>query len=250
MSQTDTETTISTERLTRLFNVGAHYGYSKSRRHPSTKPYIFGTKENIEIIDLAHTDELLSRAKAYAKKLGEEGKVLMFVGGKHESQKVVESVATRLGLPYVIGRWIGGTMTNFAETKKRIDRLDMLRTQREKGELAKYTKRERLMIDREIAKLEEKFGGLVGMDTLPHALFVVDSKFEHIAVHEARVSEKPLIALTNSDCDISGVDYPIVANDASRASIAFFVEEIGAAYQEGLQGQKEKTETKTETVTS
>lgn len=240
MIQTHTDSAISAERLERLFKIGAQYGYSKSRRHPSVQKFIFGTKENLEIIDLEKTNQLLESAKAYAKKLGEEGKTLLFVGGKHEAQRVVETVATRVGAPYVLGRWIGGTLTNFAEVKKRIERLDDLRTKKEKGELSKYTKKERLMIDREIAKLEEKFGGLVGMEGLPQVMFVVDPKFEHIAVKEAKQTGMKLIALANSDCNISDIDFPIVANDASRTSITFFVEEIGAAYLEGLKGAKTK----------
>ncbi len=222
-----------------MFSVGAHYGCSRARRHPSVAPYIYGTKEKLEIIDLTKTAAQLARAKEFAHTLGAEGKVLLMVGGKSEAQKAVRETAESLGLPYVAGRWIGGTLSNFPEIKKRVARLETLRTQREKGELAKYTKREQLMFDREIAKLEEKFGGLMGMEALPQALLVVDPRFEHIAVREAREFSLPVIALASTDCDIAPIAYPIVANDAARASIAFFVEEIGKAYGEGMRRKKE-----------
>jgi small subunit ribosomal protein S2 len=230
------------DMLQKLFSAGVHYGYSRSRRHPSTEPYIFGVKESIEIIDLAKVEELLEEAKRFVHGLGAEGKTLLLVGGKHEARHAVQHAGERTGLPYVCGRWIGGTLTNFPEIKKRIDRLENLRTRREKGELQKYTKRERLMIDREIAKLEEKFGGLVGMEEVPHAMFVIDSGFEHIAVAEAIEKGLPLIALSNSDCNISNIDYPIVGNDTARASVTFFVEEITRAYEEGRAAKKTAAE--------
>ena len=242
MSTTAT-TTVSVDegRLERMFSAGAHYAYSKSRRHPTTKPYIFGAKERVELLDLEKTGQLLDEAKAFVQGLGAAGKTILFVAGKNEAQKVIREAADGAGLPYVSGRWIGGTLTNFPEIKKRAERLVTLRNQREKGELSKYTKKERLLIDREIDKLEEKFGGITGMDAVPHAMFVVDSKSEYIAVKEARAQGLPVIALTNSDCDLSVVDYPIVANDAARASITLFVNEIKDAYLEGTRNKKKES---------
>lgn len=224
------------EHIKRMFAVGMHYGYSKARRHPSTSPYVFGVKDSIEIIDLTKVDALLERAKAFAHTLGSEGKTLLLVGGKHEARASVRNAAERTGLPFVCGRWIGGALTNFSEIKKRIDRLEDLRGRRERGDLAKYTKRERLMIDREIAKLEEKFGGLVGMTKVPDALLIVDPKFEHIAFAEATELQLPVIALANSDCNIAPIAYPIVGNDSARASIGFVVEEVVHAYEQGRKG--------------
>ena len=237
-----TEKKVENERLERMFAVGAHYGYSKSRRHPTVRPYVFGTKDRIEILDLEKTADLLDEAKAYMERLGATGKKILFVGGKNESQKIVRSVADNIDMPYVSGRWIGGTLTNFAEIKKRIDRLETLRSQREKGELSRYTKRERLMIDREIDKLEEKFGGLVSMTELPAALCVVDSKREHIAIEEARSLGLKIVALTNSDCNLSVIDHPVVANDAARASIEYFITELGSAYAAGTKTKKKENE--------
>lgn len=238
----DSGGTVDQERMSAMFSAGAHYGYSKSRRHPTTKQYIFGAKDRVEIIDLEKTSDLLDKAKAFMQQLGSLGKVVLFVGGKNEAQKPVRDVAEKLGMPYVSGRWIGGTLTNFSEIKKRVERLETLRTQRDRGELlSKYTKKERLLIDREIDKLEEKFGGLVSMKELPDTLVIVDNKREYIAVDEAQVMGKKIVALSNSDGNLAVADYPIVANDSARASITFFMNELGESYLEGTKTKKKET---------
>lgn len=214
-----------------MFQAGAHFGYIRSRRHPSVKPYIFGVKNKVEIFDLEKTETLLNEALAYVAKLASENKTILFVGGKHEARDIVKDAALSADLPYVSGRFIGGALTNFSEIRKRIERFESLTSQREKGELAKYTKKERLLIDREILDLEDMFGGLVSLKTLPAALFVIDAKRETIAVEEARKKGIPVIALCGSDNDITVVDYPIVANDASVDSISFFVKAVTDTYK-------------------
>jgi small subunit ribosomal protein S2 len=169
--------------------------------------------------------------------LGSERKILLFVGGKPESHKAIREAAARARAPYVVGRWIGGMLTNFSEIKKRVAHMQDLTTRREAGTLSKYTKFERLQIDREIDKLESMFGGLLPLgDKLPHAMFVVDPKREAIAIREAKRNNIPVIALANSDCNMHIIDYPIPANDAAIKSIAWFVSEIATAYKEGLDG--------------
>lgn len=216
-----------------LFNAGAHFGYVRSRRHPSVKPFIFGSKNKIEIFDLEKTSAALSLAASFAKSLGEAGGQILFVGGKNEAKEAVRRGAESLGLPYVDGRWIGGTITNFSEIRKRVMKLEQLTAEKEKGELGKYTKKERLLIDREIENLKNYFEGLSPMKELPKAVFVIDSKKENIAVREARDRHIPVIGLCGSDCDLKEVDYAIPANDSSRASIAFFINQIVEAYKEG-----------------
>lgn len=220
--------------IDRMFAVGAHYGYSKSRRHPSIKPYIFGVKNWVEIIDLEKTDELLKSAKEFAKQLGETGKTILFVGGKNEAKSAIVEGADGISMPYVTGRWIGGTITNFSEIKKRIAKMGDLSLKKDKGELAqKYTKKEQVMLDREIENLKENFFGIKDMSEIPHALFVVDPKRESIAVKEATQKGIPVIGLLNSDSNLNDVDYPIVANDATQKSIKFFIDEIITSYKEG-----------------
>jgi small subunit ribosomal protein S2 len=231
----DTQETIEKSPLIdALFSVGAHYGYKRSRRHPSVASYIFGLKNRIEIFDLEKTSGLLEAAKVFVQSLGRDGKTLLLIGGKPEAREAVRAAASRLAMPYVAGRWIGGTLTNFSEIKKRVARLEGLRESRETGELArKYTKKERLLLDREIARLEENFGGVTSLAGAPAALFVVDPREEHTAVKEAMRLKVPIVALAGSDCDIAGIDHPIIGNDSSRKSIAFFVEAIREAYEAG-----------------
>lgn len=225
--------------IAELFKAGAHFGFIKSRRHPSAKPFIFGAKNKIEIFDLEKTNASLQNALEFVKNLGALGSVILFVGGKNEANTAVRSGALSLGMPYVDGRWIGGTLTNFAQIRKRVRKLEELTAQKEKGELAKYTKRERMLIDKEIENLKRFFEGLIPMKELPKALFVVDSRKESAAVKEADERGIPVVALCGSDCDLTAVDYAVPANDASVASIKFFVNKITESYKAGKSAVKE-----------
>ncbi len=222
-----------TNRIASLHIAGAHFGCARSHRHPSTAAYIFGVKNRVEIFDLEETEKLLMVAKEFAASLGKEGKRILFVGGKPEAQEAVMRAAVSLGMPYVAGRWIGGTITNWNEIKKRVLHLADLVEKREKGELAKYTKWERLEIDHEIENLEARFSGIRDVRELPHALFVIDTRAEHSAVAEARKAGIPVIALLNSDCNMREVTHPILGNDATRGSITYFINEIITAYTSG-----------------
>ena len=224
---------INNDRIDQMFKAGAHFGYSKTRRHPSVAPYIFGVKNRVEIIDLEKTDELLEKALSFIATLAKEGKQVLFVGGKNEARSALKMAAESIGMPFVDGRWIGGTLTNFPEIKKRLLKLEDLTKQKEKGELSKYTKKERLVIGHEIDNLDRFFSGILPMKDLPKALVVLDSKKEIIAVTEAQRMNIPVIALCGTDNDLKGINYPIVGNDASVSSIAYFINEIAKAYQKG-----------------
>jgi len=221
-----------------MFEAGAHFGYDKSRRHPSVSKYIFGKKENFEIFDLEKSAEKLEIAKAFAKKVGTEGRQILFVGGKKEAQNAIKLGAEKIDMPYVDGRWIGGTLTNFEEIRKRVKRYLDLKNQKEKGLLAKYTKKERLMIDRELEKLERRFDGVSNMETKPGAIFIVDSNKEYIARDEANQTHIPVVSLSGSDNDFTKITYPIPANDSLARSIKFFVDQIVASYEEGAKERK------------
>lgn len=220
--------------IDKLFSTGAHFGYAPSRRHPSVARYIFGVKGGVELFDLEQTAALMQSALDFIKSLAAERKTVLFVGGKAEAREAVRRTAERLGQPYADGRWIGGTLTNFSEIKKRLGRLEELSTMREKGELAKFTKRERLLIDREITELDAMFGGLRGMHKLPDALFIVDPRKESGSVAEAAQLNIPLIAVLNTDCDRSAIAYPIPANDASRETLLLVLDEAAKAYLDNL----------------
>jgi small subunit ribosomal protein S2 len=216
-----------------LYDAGAHVGYARTRRHPTSAPFLYSTKDRTDIFNLEETEKRLEAAAAYAATLAQAGKTLLFVGGKHEATSSVKSGAEAAGLPFVAGRWIGGTLTNFKIIRKRIDRMEKLMKDRESGELEKYTKKERLMIDREIEELQGRFGGIASLRDLPAAMFVVDTRHEKTAVQEANQMKIPVIGLSSSDCDFSKVQYPIPANDTSVKSIALIVEAIASAYQSG-----------------
>lgn len=220
--------------IDKLFSTGAHFGYAPSRRHPSTAQYIFGAKGGVELFDLEQTATLLESALAFIKSLADERKTIFFVGGKAEAREALKRAAEKLGQPYANGRWIGGSLTNFNEIKKRLSRLEELSTMREKGELAKFTKRERLLIDREIADLDLMFGGLRGMTKLPDALFVVDPRAESGAVAEANQLNIPVVAVLNSDCDRTKIAYPVPANDASRETLQLVLDEVTKTYLDNL----------------
>ena len=233
--------------ITDMFSAGAHFGYAKARRHPSMKSFIFGAKNKTEVFDLKKTEEKLAAALDYVATLAEGGRKILFVGGKPEARKAVVEAATSLGMAYVASRWIGGTLTNWSEMKKRVARLEDLTDKREKGELAMYTKKERLMFDREIEDLEKSFGGLRGMKDLPAALFVIDPRAEAIAVSEANKKNIPVVALASSDCDATQVVHVIPANDSSSKSIALFTSEIVSAYKEAqAKAPAKNTEEKSE----
>ena len=228
---TDTSAGVGVDRL---FETGAHFAQVKSRRHPSMKPFVIGTKSKVEIFDLAKTDEQLAKAKQAMSALASDGKTVLFVGGKREVSDSVRDAARRIGQPYVAGRWLGGTVSNFVEIKKRIDRLADLTAKRESGELAKlYTKLERVFIDREIARLEERLGGISNLAKRPDAMVIVDTKHEAHATKEAKQAGIPVIGVMSSDCDLSDAAFPIVVNDASRATVKLVLDELATAFEKG-----------------
>lgn len=216
-----------------LFSVGAHFGFIKSRRHPSVKPFIYGIKNKIEILDLEKTKDNLKVAMDFVESVGSRNGQILFISGKNEAKAAITAVAESINMPYVAGRFIGGTLTNFPEIKKRVEKLESWVSQKEKGELVKYTKKERLLIDREIDKLREFFFGLSVMKKLPDAIFVVDSKKESIAVKEAQKMNIPVVALCGTDNNLNEVEYPIPGNDSSKASIEFFLQQMAEAYKAG-----------------
>lgn len=224
-----TETTKNDKILEDLFKAGAHFGFNKSRRHPSVNSFVFGSKNRVDILDLEKINQSLEKAISFLKETTKNGGYVLFVGGKNEAQNIIKNQAERINMPYSSGRWIGGTLTNFSEIRKRIDVMIDLLTQKEKGELAKYTKKERILIDKKIEKLQKMFGGIKDMINLPKVIFIVDPRFEETALKEAKSMGIPVIALCGSDNNINNIDYPIVANDSNISSIGFFVEKIADA---------------------
>lgn len=216
-----------------LFKLGAHFGFSRARRHPSSSSFIYGFKNKTAVIDLEKTIESLDKACEFVAKIASEGKQVLFVGNKNEIRNVIKEAALKIDMPYVAERWIGGTFTNFKQIKGRVQTLKDYKDKQVKGGLDVYTKKERVVIDREIEKLERFFGSLSVMEKLPGAVVIVDVGEEAVAFDEALVAKIPVVGISSSDCDISRVAYPIVANDSSRESVKYLVDKLVSAYQEG-----------------
>ncbi|MFA4890561.1 MAG: 30S ribosomal protein S2 [Candidatus Paceibacterota bacterium] len=227
-------------KIEEMFRAGIHFGYSRSSRHPKMKDFLFGLKNNVEIFDLEKTDEMLEKAKEFMVALGKEKKKFVLVGTKTEAKAIVEKFAKEINMPYVIERWLGGTFTNFKGIRDRINHMKDLEQKKMTKELEKYTKKEQLEIEREIIRLRNYLGGLVDMENLPSAILVIDSKKEKNAVKEANDTKVPVVAIINTDCDPNVADYPIPANDNSRTSIEFLLNELVGAYKEGVKEFKEK----------
>jgi small subunit ribosomal protein S2 len=224
----------------KMFQAGAHYGYSKTRRHPSVSKYIYATKNKGDIINLEETNIMLDTVTEFVKELGAKNKTILFVGTKPEAKVTVKNIAEMLSMPYVVERWIGGTLSNFTEIKKRILELENYQKDSVGGGLDKYTKKERVVMAKKMEKLARYYTGLLGLKKAPDALFIIDAKSEHIAATEGRKSGIPVISLMNSDSNIKGIDYPIVANDSAIPSIKFFTMAILNAYKEGQNTVTEK----------
>lgn len=218
----------------RLFAAGAHFGFSKSRRHPSLKKYIFAHKEGTDIFDLDQTTKRLEEAKAALREVGEKGKKVLFVGTKEESARLVHEAATKADMPFVVNRWIGGLLTNANEIKKRTNRLAALLAERESGEAErKYTKKERVLINREIDKLTHNFGGITKLEGKPDLMVVVDPRHDSNAIKEAVALNIPVVAIMSSDCDANPITYPIPVNDSLTASVNLVLSELTEAFLEG-----------------
>ncbi len=226
--------TKDTAGLRRLFDTGAHFAQVKARRHPSMKPFLIGAKGRQEIIDLAKTEDQLEAAKGAMATLAKEGKTILFVGGKVEVAALVKKAAQEINAPYVATRWLGGTISNWNEIKKRIDRLADLEDTSSAGAMAKqHTKLELVKMGREQKRLEERLDGITTLTKRPDALLVVDTRHEKHAVKEAQEAGIPIIALMGSDCDLKGIAYPIVANDASRDTVKLILADLVEAFKKG-----------------
>src|ERR1043166_3613306 len=185
---------VTTADIKTLYDAGAHFGYPRTRRHPTSSPFLYTTKDRTDIFDLELTQQRLDAARAFVASLAAQGKAVLFVGGKNEAMAIVKDAAEKIGAPYCAGRWIGGTLTNFKNIRKRIERLEKLTADKESGELEKkYTKKEQLLLSREVEGLLFRFGGITKMAELPGALFVVDSRHEKTAVAEANQLGIPVI---------------------------------------------------------
>jgi len=225
--------------MKQLLETGVHFGHRTRRWNPKMAPYIYTERNGVHIIDLQQTVKALEKAYALIRDIVARGDLVLFVGTKRQAQESIRLEATRCGMPYINQRWLGGTLTNWRTIKDRIDHLKDLEARREAGQFALLTKREALMHDREIEKLNIRLGGIKNMERLPGAMFVIDVDNEMTAVKEADRLGIPIIAVldTNSDPDL--VDYVIPANDDAIRAIRLLTSKIADAALEGLALRKE-----------
>lgn len=216
-----------------LLETGAHYGFTKARRHPSAQKFIIATKNKSDLINIEETALQVEKAKEVLRGMAAGGKIVMLVGTKTEAVDAIKNAALKMPALFVSHRWVGGIITNFSEIRKRTSRLTTLRDEKSQGLLEKYTKKERLLLDREMDKMERNFGGIVDMKKIPDIMIVVDGDKEEIAVTEARKMQIPVIAICNTDCNLDKVDFPIVMNDTSKASINLVMETLAESYANG-----------------
>lgn len=225
--------------LRALIDAGVHFGHQTKRWNPKMRPYIYGSRNGIHIIDLDQTAQLFRRAFNFVSDAVARGGHVLFVGTKRQASEVVVEEALRSGQFFVTGRWLGGTLTNFRTVKQGIDRLREIEGMREDGTLEALSKKEALFVDRERQKLEKYLGGIKLMTGLPSAIFVVDPQHEHIAIKEARKLQIPIIAITDTNCDPDQVDFVIPGNDDAIRSVKLVTSRIADAAIEGTQRRRD-----------
>lgn len=223
-----------------LLETGVHFGHRTRKWNPRMRPFIFTERNSIHIIDLQQTLDSLEEAYALIRDSVAGGGTILFVGTKRQAQETIELEARRCGMPYVNARWLGGTLTNWRTIRSRIDELNELERRRDEGELELLTKKEALTVLRRIDKLEERLGGIRDMKSVPELLYAVDVRREETAVHEANLLNIPVIALVDTNCDPSGVDYVIPSNDDAIRAIKLLTSTIANAAMEGMELRKDR----------
>jgi len=216
-----------------MLKAGMHFGHRTSKWHPKMEPFIFGSRKGVHIIDLRKTQKLLAEALEYLKKQASEGKVILLVGTKMQVKNILKKTAEETGLPFVSERWLGGLLTNFAVIRNLARKYKDLLEKRNSGKLDKYTKKERLDFDREIAKLETNVGGVAGLTKTPDVIFIWDIKKEKTAFAEARKKQIPVVAVCDTNVNPDGVKYIIPANDDASKGIKLVMNLMKEAIEAG-----------------
>lgn len=223
--------------LENLLKAGVHFGHLKSRRHPKMDEYIFTTRKNINILDLEKTSAKIGEASAFLTEVIKSGKPVLFVGVKKQTHDAIRSLAERIGMPYVIDRWLGGTLTNFSHIKSRTKYLCESEEQMARGEFKKYTKFEQAKKNEEIERLEKRMGGIKNMSVIPGAIVIADTRDAGIVLHEARKMQVPIVGIVDSNTDPSFVDYPIPGNDDAVSSLRVVLGALGKAILRAKDGK-------------
>lgn len=226
--------------MKQLLEAGVHFGHQTRRWNPKMAPYIFTERNGIYIVDLQKTVQKIEQAYYFLRDTAAAGGVVLFVGTKKQAQDTVEEEAKRCGMPYVNQRWLGGTLTNFATIRQRVERLNALDRMAEDGTFDVLPKKEVVLLRKERDRLEKYLGGIREMDRLPDVVFLIDSRKEHIAVTEARKLEIPIVAIVDTNCDPDEIDYLIPGNDDAIRAIRLITSKLADAILEGKQQAAEQ----------
>ena len=226
--------------LKQLLEAGAHFGHQTHKWNPKMKPYVYGARNGIYVIDLQQTLPLANKAYDFIKKTASTGKSVLFVGTKRQASAVVKQAAEDCGAFHVTNRWLGGMLTNYKTIAQSIDKLRKVEKMKETGDFKLLTKREQSKIDKDMAKLEKNLGGIKNMRKLPGAIVVIDPNSERIAIKEANNLKIPVVALTDTNCDPDGIDFVVPGNDDAIKSITLFTEYFSAAVMAGSKGAKKE----------
>lgn len=229
---------MSKLKMEELLNAGAHFGHQTHKWNPKMKKYVYGERNGVYIIDLDQTIPMAEKAYEFIKKTAQSGRSVLFVGTKRQASNVIKDTAEECGAYYVAFRWLGGMLTNFKTIGQSIDKLRKVEKMKETGDYSLLTKKEQSKINKEVEKLERNLGGIKNMRKLPGAIFVVDPEVEDIAVAEARNLNIPVVAVTDTNCDPTKVDYVVPGNDDAIKSITLFTEYFANAVAEGSKGKK------------
>ena len=223
-----------------LLESGVHFGHRTHKWNPRMKPYIFTERNGIHIINLQQTVKSIEEAYEVIRETVARGGTVLFVGTKRQAQETVQEEAIRCGMPHITARWLGGMLTNWRTIRERINELDRLERMRDRGDFERITKKEGLILSREIEKLDTRLGGIRNMVKLPDLLFIIDVRREETAIHEANLLNIPIVAMVDTNCDPSDVDYVIPSNDDAIRAIKLVVGKIAEAVMEGRGMRKEE----------
>jgi small subunit ribosomal protein S2 len=226
---------MSSDLVRQLLEAGVHFGHQTKRWNPKMKRFIFGSRSGIYIIDLEKTEEHLKQARDFLEDLAARGQQVIFVGTKKQAKPILEAEAKRARMPYVVNRWLGGTLTNFQTIKANIDRMRTLRKQRDDGFFERVSKKDAKQLTKELERLEEHFSGLADLEKLPGCLFVVDIKREDISVREANRLKIPIVAICDTNADPDLIMYPIPGNDDAIRSIRLITSLVSDSLVSGRQ---------------
>ena len=220
--------------ITSLLDAGSHFGHQTRRWNPKMKPYIFGSRGDIYIIDLKQTLVGLDQAYTFVSELAKKGGTVLFVGTKKQAQEAVADAANKCGMPYVNARWLGGMLTNFVTSRSRVNRMEELEAMEADGRMAVLPKKEQILLHKELSKLQTNLNGIRNMKRTPDAVFVIDTNREAIAIHESRRLDIPVVGTLDTNCDPDDVDFGIPANDDAIRSVRLLADFIADAVIAGV----------------